>query len=309
MIGVSPAFCIATCGPGFTAAQLALCIKKAAGLGFDAVQLEIFRPEAIAEWTDSFIAGIQALLREENLAPTQFVSHFALADFSSPENLREWKCREAFRKALSIASEFSDCPVVTLPIPPFVTTRNHSLATITDARNRSMEILEEYSLLVAAAGKQLALEVMPGSIVGGMAGFTAMAQEIDRSLRASGEGQGRGQSDTDPSGFSGLRLNFDTGHAVACKENMQVAVALAGNRMVGTHLCDNFGHENLKLAPGAGSTDFVSLFRLMQDAGYSGSWDIEILCAPGLVESEYASARQQVARFLEMAGSGERKNV
>ena len=60
-------------------------------------------------------------------------------------------------------------------------------------------------------------------------------------------------------GTDTLGLNFDTGHARACKENLYLIPAKLGGRILGTHLCDNFGHENLSLRPGAGSIDWPRL--------------------------------------------------
>ncbi|HSM90777.1 MAG TPA: sugar phosphate isomerase/epimerase, partial [Desulfobacterales bacterium] len=90
-------------------------------------------------------------------------------------------------------------------------------------------------------------------------------------------------------------LNFDTGHAWACKENLYLIPAKLGPRIIGTHLCDNFGHENLSLRPGAGSIDWTRLVAALKACGYNGPWDIEIVCPPNSVAEEYGAGR----RFIE----------
>ena len=97
--------------------------------------------------------------------------------------------------------------------------------------------------MVEDAGRRMALEILPGAVVGGIDGFLRLCEHIG--------------SDT-------LGLNFDTGHAWACKENLYLIPAKLGERILGTHLCDNFGGENLSLRPGAGSIDWPRLIAALQ---------------------------------------------
>ena len=115
---------------------------------------------------------------------------------------------------------------------------------------------------------------MPGAIVGGIDGFMRLCEHLG--------------SDT-------LGFNFDTGHAWACKENLYLIPAKLGRAFSGTHLCDNFGHENLSLRPGAGSIDWPRLIAALKACGYNGPWDIEIVCPPNSVAEEYGAGR----RFIE----------
>jgi sugar phosphate isomerase/epimerase len=70
------------------------------------------------------------------------------------------------------------------------------------------------------------LEILPSAIVGGIDGFIRLCERL---------------------GTASLGLNFDTGHAWASKENLYLIPAKLGRQIVGTHLCDNFGNENLSL--------------------------------------------------------------
>jgi len=98
-----------------------------------------------------------------------------------------------------------------------------------------------------------------------------------------------------------LGFNFDTGHAWACKENFYLIPAKTGPRILGTHLCDNFGNENLSLRPGAGSIDWLPLLTGLKNCGYTGPWDIEIICKPGDAEIEYGSGRNFIENLLNQS--------
>jgi len=99
-------------------------------------------------------------------------------------------------------------------------------------------------------------------------------------------------------GSDTLGFNFDTGHAWACKENLYLIPAKLGPRILGTHLCDNFGNENLSLRPGAGSIDWSRLIAALKACGYKGPWDIEIICKPEDAEIEYGTGRKFIENLL-----------
>ncbi len=281
MVGVSPAFYISSYGKDFNAWHVLESIDRVADLGFSAMQLEVFRSNAVNEWSPGVIRSVRERLDSRGIVPTQFVAHFALEDFTSTAGLRSPEFGTEFERLVDIASNYQDCAVITIPMARFRTTREDSVVLIRDAQARMKDILRERAALAAKAGKKLALEIMPGALVNGIQGL--------RLLRES----------TDP---VNVFLNFDTGHAAACKENLAAVIAGLGAVIVGTHLCDNHGYENLKLVPGDGSIDFVELFRLLKDSGYTGSFDLEILCAPDQTAGEYARA---FARVQELMGENQ----
>jgi len=134
--------------------------------------------------------------------------------------------------------------------------------------------------MVEDAGRRMALEILPGAIVGGIDGFLRLCEHLS--------------SDT-------LGFKFDTGHAWACKENLYLIPAKIGPRLLGTHLCDNFGNENLSLRPGAGSIDWLPLLTGLKNCGYTGPWDIEIICKPEDAEIEYGSGRNFIENLLNQS--------
>ena len=95
-----------------------------------------------------------------------------------------------------------------------------------------------------------------------------------------------------------LHLNFDTGHAWAAKENLYLIPAKLGRQILGTHLCDNFGHDNLSLPPGAGSIDWHRIIAGLNAVGYQGSYDIEIVCQPKAVRQQYLEGRGFIEKLL-----------
>ena len=115
----------------------------------------------------------------------------------------------------------------------------------------------------------VATEIMPGSVVGGIDGYLRLCCDLG----------------PDAPGF-----NFDTGHAWAAGEDILRIPERLGKQILGTHLCDNFGHENRSLRPGAGSIDWPQLAGALMAAHYSGAWDIEIICPPERCREEYGQA-------------------
>jgi sugar phosphate isomerase/epimerase len=129
-----------------------------------------------------------------------------------------------------------------------------------------------------SGGLRMAMEIVPSSLLGGIDGFLRMCAEL---------------------GSETLGYNFDTGHAWSSKELVSLIPARVGKRLYGTHLKDNFGTENLALAPGKGSISWDAVVDGLQASGYTGSWDIEIACPAENVEKEYGDAVNFLAHRIE----------
>lgn len=283
-VGASPAFYVSAFGPCFTVSDIAEAIPRAAALGLEALQLEVYRSEALDEWTPVAISEIARRLDGEGLEPSQFVAHFALSDFSSLASLTNPRHNESFLSFIDLAAAFPSCTVVTLPIPVFNPQGAIHTASLASARAALVDILGARLQAAEAAGKRLALELIPGSLVGGTEGFLRLRAEA---------------------GLEKLAVNFDVGHAWACKERVELIPALLGESLVGTHLGDNFGGESLKLCPGRGSIDWEMLGAAFGAIAYEGSLDLEILCEPEAVEREYGEGRDFLA---SLASSSRKKN-
>ncbi len=278
-IGVSPAFFLSAYTTGFSTADLAAALPRIARLGFDSVQLEVYVAAALGEWNPARRAEIARLLEYEGLVPSQFVAHFALEDLRSAESLAAPRFSGDFARAVEIAARFPSCPLVTLPVPAFDPAGAFRLSEYRSARAALVDLLGRYAEFTASAGKALALELLPRSLVGGIAGFLALRRE---------------------EGLGDLRCNFDTGHAWALGEVVELAPAALGDSLAGLHLAD-VDAAYARCRPGAGVLDFTALFGALEAAGYRGAYDIEILCGAAQAEAEYAQAFAFVRESLSRA--------
>jgi sugar phosphate isomerase/epimerase len=273
-IGVSPAYFISRFTNRFTPDDVADSLGELARQGFYTFQLEVFDRENLDDWRARGAGIVRRQSTGHGLQASQFVAHFMLEDFADRQSLISNAAAEQMKKVLEIVDRFDECRVVTVPLPAFQAEPVPTAETYQRMFDRCVEKVGRLLALVEDAGRRLALEILPSALIGGVDGFMRLCERV---------------------GTDSLGLNFDTGHAWACKENLYLIPAKLGSRILGTHLCDNFGHENLSLRPGAGSIDWPRLIAALKACGYNGPWDIEIACPPNSVAEEYGAGR----RFIE----------
>ena len=167
--------------------------------------------------------------------------------------------------------------IVTVPLGAFEAPRIPRIEDYRDFFDRCVEKVGALLEMVEGAGRRMALEILPSAVIGGIDGFMRLCDRLNTVT---------------------LGLNFDTGHAWASKENLYLIPAKLGQQIQGTHLCDNFGNENLSLRPGAGSIDWPRLIEALRLSGYEGAFDIEIICKPEEARDEYGRARSFIASLL-----------
>jgi sugar phosphate isomerase/epimerase len=274
MIGVSPAYFVSKFSNRFSPDDVAAGLEDLPALGFFGFQLEVFHRESLETWARTGAAEIRRTSSDVGLKAHQFVAHFMLEDFTDRQNLISNAAIEQMKAVLDIVDRFEECRVITVPLPAFEDRAASSRDDYLFLFERCAGKLSRLLAMVENAGRRMALEILPGAIVGGIDGFLRLCEHL---------------------GTDTLGLNFDTGHAWACKENLYSIPAKLGPRILGTHLCDNFGNENLSLRPGAGSIDWTRLVAALKACGYNGPWDIEIVCPPNSVAEEYGAGR----RFIE----------
>ena len=274
MIGVSPAYFVSKFSNRFSPDDVAAGLEDLPALGFFGFQLEVFHRESLETWARTGVAEIRRKSSDLGLKAHQFVAHFMLEDFAERQSLVSNAAVEQMKVVLDIVDRFEECRVITVPLPAFEDRAASSRDNYLFLFERCAGKLSRLLALVEDAGRRMALEILPGAIVGGIDGFLRLCEHL---------------------GTDTLGLNFDTGHAWACKENLYLIPAKLGPRILGTHLCDNFGNENLSLRPGAGSIDWPRLIAALKACGYNGPWDIEIACPPNSVAEEYEAGR----RFIE----------
>jgi len=115
-------------------------------------------------------------------------------------------------------------------------------------------------------GKKIALEILPGSLVGGLQGLLHLIDIL---------------------GSPNFGYNFDTGHAWASREAIELAPLMFAGRIFGTHLKDHDQTKNVSLPPGDGTIPWDSLIKNLFASGYRGNFDLEIRCEAGDTESFY----------------------
>jgi sugar phosphate isomerase/epimerase len=279
LIGLSPAYFISRFTDEFTPSDVAAGLTEISEMGFSGFQLEVYHRRNIKLWLEGGSQEVRQRADDLNLKPTQFVAHFMLAAFANPENLISDLGLVEMQSVLDIVRHFEACRIITVPLAGFET---HGVTAPQDYGvyfSRCVEKIGGLLEMVEAADYRLALEIMPSSLIGGIDGFMRLCDHL---------------------GTRSLGLNFDTGHAWAAKENLYLIPAKLGHQILGTHMCDNFGHENLSLPPGAGSIDWPRIMAGLNAAGYQGSYDIEIVCHPEAVRQQYSEGLAFIDKLLNI---------
>ncbi len=271
-IGVSPAFFISRYGEGFSPKDVAEGLGLLKELGYDAFQLEVFDPNTLDEWAEEGVQIVLAEARKLGLAATQFVAHFMLHGFVSADAVSSADELAAARKIIKIVERFEECRVVTLPMgpyrPPLTGIFRHT------AEWEKMRLrLDALAAVFRGADLRMAIELIPGAFFTGTDGLARIVNELTPET---------------------VGYNFDTGHANACKENVAIVPYRFERTLLGTHLCDNSGNENLSLCPGEGSIDWDAVFGALAATGYEGSLDVEIRCNRDEVAEKYDRALRTV---------------
>jgi sugar phosphate isomerase/epimerase len=199
---------------------------------------------------------------------SQFVCHHWMEDFSIASRILSPIEPSQYAAELDLAAKFPGCTQVTVPLARFVldSMETNPVEMYRNVYGRLVEHIHQVLKLAKERSLRVALELQPGACISGIEGFLRVWNLL---------------SDVS------LGYNFDTGHANASKEQVEIIPLILGDRIFGTHLCDNHGNENLSLAPGDGSIDWAKLLGALNEIGYRGSYDLEILCPTGEVEAAY----------------------
>lgn len=270
MIGVSPAYFISKFGQDFGPEQIFGSIPVLKGMGYDGFQLEITKPNNIALWDPNSLNAIKHSATANGMRITQLVAHCWIDYFNNSESLLGASFSSNDVRLMRNILDVTNCDILTIPFGAFILNNYCSIRELEDMLIGSIRmILDGIPTKV-----KLAFEIQPGAIIQGSAGFTRIYERI---------------------GNQRVMYNFDTGHANASKENLLLLVKRLAGRISGTHLCDNNQNENLSLCPGEGSIDWISLLEELKKNGYSGNYDIEIICRKDEVECKYKKAFEFIA--------------
>jgi sugar phosphate isomerase/epimerase len=243
-------------------------------MGFSAFQLEVFHPDTLSSWVLQGSALVAKAAEKHGLYPSQFAGHFLLHGFDSPSSLNSEFGIEETRSCVEILKPFPNCTVITIVIPAFslsaVTLDNSTYsrlwARLTEKFRNMLDIAEE-------GGKRLALEILPGSLVGGIQGLLRLIDALES---------------------PNFGYNFDTGHAWVSREAIELIPGMLADRIFGTNLKDNNQTENVSLRPGIGTIPWDSLIKNLFDTRYRGNFDLEIRCESGETESQYRQGLEYI---------------
>jgi sugar phosphate isomerase/epimerase len=266
--GVSPAYHISRYGDRFSPEDVAASLPDIRALGFSAFQLEVFHPGTLPDWSGSGAGLVAKAAERDGVYPSQFAGHFLLHGFSSAEALESDFGIPEMRACLEVLKPFPACSVITVVIPGFKAPPSGTgTAAYLRIWNRFVEKLKTMLRIAEDGGKNLALEILPGAIIGGLQGLLRLIDQL---------------------GSPALGYNLDTGHAWANHEAIELVPAMLAGRIFGTHLKDNNQAENLSLVPGRGTIPWDVLIKNILETGYRGNWDLEIRCESGKVRDDYA---------------------
>lgn len=274
MIGVSPAYFISRYSELFTPKQIAECLEELHEIGFEAFELEVFHVESLRDWEKLGARLVSDAASTSGLTVSQFVAHFMLHAFESPEAIRSDFGLDETDRVIGVLSHFPSCPVVTIPLGGFrfddrSEANSRGVLDYPGLYKRFLEKLRKIVAKLEQTGRRCAIELMPGALVNGSDGLLKLFQDL---------------------GSKTVGYNFDTGHAHSSKENVALIPHKLRGRLLGTHLCDNHQNENLSLRPGAGSIEWSQVFEALRRTEYTGSLDIEIRCDEQQVGFEYRTA-------------------
>jgi sugar phosphate isomerase/epimerase len=248
--GVSPSYFFSAYGTDFTVEDYIEGIKTLPHLGFKSFQGEIFKPQEVENWYNKK-EELYRVYKQENLTMSLFVAHFLIQSTRTLKDLKSAWGYDELKKVIEIVKTFSEVTTIVIPISPYEYNGEEYSEIHTALLNR----FDTYSHIAKDADLNIALEIIPCSIIGGSDGLLRL---ID-SLKA-----------------TNLGYNLDTGHAYCSGEVMSCLPLKLKGKIFGTHLKDNFGTDNLALPPGKGNIDFKTLLCNLQKSGYEGSLDFEI---------------------------------
>lgn len=275
MFGVSPAYFISVHGDRFQPAQVAESLEGIKAIGYDAFQLEVYHPETLDSWVTEGTARVLEAGERLGLVPSQFVAHFLLNGFKSPQTVADDFGLREMERVVRMLESAPECKVITVPLPGFEAPADEfDYASMFDTCVRKLGRMVDTA---HREGYAVGLEILPGAIVSGTDGVLRIMEALPDSR---------------------IGYNFDTGHAWAQKEPVELIPLKLRDRITGTHLCDNDGGVNHSLGPGRGTIDWERTIAAILASGYAGSWDIEIKCDPSDVESEYRGALEYVRRLV-----------
>jgi sugar phosphate isomerase/epimerase len=276
MIGVSPAFFFSLYSTDFSVHDYGKGLEILGKEGFSRFQLEIYKTSRLNEWEKGY-PQIKKQADELGMKATQFVAHFLSESTMNPENLLSDFGFEEMKRVVAIASNFSECKTLTVPLLPFAYPDRITIDFYKKLWDRLAYKIGTFAEIAAQADFNLALEIVPGSLLNNADGLLRII---------------------DHTGIPNLGYNFDTGHAFNAREAVLALPAKLGPRIYGTHLKDS--SWSMKKGNSADPIDWKALLGALFFSGYEGSLDLEIpVQDPQEVLELYRYAKQIIEQNID----------
>lgn len=282
-IGVSPAYLISAYGTKFTPDNVVNAIDILTFTGFSNLQIEIFSEDRIPLWLDDGGGKKvnQTILRKDFIV-NQLVCHLLIEEFTSYKAFSNLNGIKIFKKMIEICRCIDFCDSLVLPIGTFkdwAFVEKNNL----EKENLYLKFLEKFQRfidIISNTNLKLSIEILPNSIIGNYQTLNHLILELKD---------------------HNIGILFDTGHAWANGEDVVNIPNFYGKYIFGTHLCDNFGKESYSFAPGKGNINWEGVLNSLIKSGYSGCYDVEILCDQINVEKEYKFGFEFIKSILSEA--------
>lgn len=254
MIGVSPSFFFSKYTTDFTVEDYIDGLTFLKEMGIDAFQGEIYKKENISDWEENS-HKLAKRYKELNLNMSLFVAHFFINYTLNFDSLFDDSYLSEIKRVCDIVKDnFEEVDTIVIPFGKYQV-KDYKKENYQLIRTRLIELIKNITDILNAYDFKLALEIIPGSIIGGVDGLVRLIEETNA---------------------DNLGYNFDTGHAYCSGEVLTFVPSKLKGKIFGTHLKDNFGDVNLSLVMGKGNINWEELCNSLKYFGYNRSLDLEI---------------------------------
>ncbi len=271
MYGVSPAYLVSSFGTSFSPEDIALVLPQLHNDDFSAYQPEIYLRSDLKLWSPRAIKHLESAQKTAEITASVFIAHFAHDEFSSLDALK--KAEPSYDALLSMdAAALLGAKDWGVPLLPFIEGFGMGIEGVVRAK-------EKFHRFTDACSKRnlgFALELAKDNAFGGLEDFITLRSE---------------------SGFETIRIVFDTGHAFVCGSDLPAMAKNLSGSIAATHICDSGKAKKNSLAPGCGQVPLAATLKALLEAGWKGSLDLEISCAPHEARQTYRSALASLKRL------------
>lgn len=280
--GVSPAYFVSRYGARFTYREVAQETGTLKKLGFGHVQLEIADPSVEENWDRKLFSWMLRALTEDGLQPTVFIAHFLGEHSRSAVAMEKGRNDRSVERVLELIAPLDRSVPFAVPLLPLEAAEEGAVPA-------ALELIDRWQRKAAGAGRELILEVLPGSAAGS---YSAV---LNNPLWKEAAGK---------AGFL-----LDTGHAFNAGDPIPELIGAMGGRLKALHLSDADGGAGSSLVPGRGGVSWGAVLESLGESGYRGSLDLEIVSPAGDLEEDYLQGARFIAELLEKTEQREKEYV